>query len=136
MIDAMLLSGFDPSSGCTDVFGVCESFAVFETDDLLGGVATFTGFSNISFILPTLPTGFQWLTLDENNNAIVLEIEGMKSFGGGGGGTTPAPEPSDWMLLVSGSACSRSEDSRAGIGLVTPNARSETPRSAPGQRTL
>ena len=102
VIDAMLLSGFDPSSGCTDVFGVCESFAVFETDDLLGGVATFTGFSNISFILPTLPTGFQWLTLDENNDAIVLEIEGMKSSGGGGGGTTTAPEPSDWMLLVSG----------------------------------
>ncbi|MGA7915656.1 MAG: hypothetical protein WCA00_10505 [Candidatus Acidiferrales bacterium] len=104
VIDAMLLSGFDPSSGCTDVFGVCESFAIFETDDLLGGVATFTGFSNISFILPTLPAGFQWLTLDENNDAIVLEIEGMKSSGGGrgGGGTTTAPEPSDWMLLASG----------------------------------
>jgi len=107
LIDASWSTGFDPSSGCTAVFAVfavCESFTIFETDGLLGGDATFTGYSNITFDLPTLPPGFEWLTLDENNDAIVLEIEGMQTSGGGGGGggSTIAPEPAEWMLLLAG----------------------------------
>jgi fibronectin-binding autotransporter adhesin len=96
---ASLLAGFDPSTGCSAVFGVCESFTVFQTDGALGN-DTFSGFNNIDFNLPTLPAGFQWLTLDENNDAIVLEIEGMKATSGGGNGTVP--EPSEWMMLAAG----------------------------------
>jgi len=99
VFEASLLAGFDPSTGCSTVFGVCESFTVFETEG--GAGDTFSGFSNIAFELPTLPAGFQWLTLDENNDAIVLEIEGMKSTSGGGGNGT-MPEPSEWMMLASG----------------------------------
>jgi len=105
IIDAQFLAGFDPSSGCTTVFGVCESFDVL---DVSGG--SISGFSNITFELPTLPTGFEWLALDENNNHdIVLEIEGaVSSTGGGGGGssggTTGVPEPSSIGLLGIGLA--------------------------------
>jgi len=103
VIDASFLSGFDPSSGCATTFGVCETFDVFDTEDILGATATFSGFGNLTFNLPTLPAGFQWLTIDNNNDQIELEIEGMKSSSGGGGGNgTTMPEPSEWMMTAAG----------------------------------
>ena len=105
VIDASFFAGFDPSSGCAATFGVCETFDIFDTEALgaLSGTATFSGFGNIAFNLPTLPAGFQWVTLDENNDEIDLVIDGMKSTSGGGGGNgTSMPEPSEWMMLAAG----------------------------------
>jgi hypothetical protein len=107
-IDADFYGGFDPSSGCTTVFGVCESFDVLDVAD-----GSISGLANLAFDLPALPAGFDWLALDENNDHdLVLEIEGAVSANSGGsggsgpgggpgsGGTNPTPEPSSLLLLA------------------------------------
>jgi hypothetical protein len=91
-------SFFNPEAGCTNVFGVCDSWDVLRVTDgkILDG-------GNLIFDLPSLPDGLTWSEI-ETPNDITLDIDGvLPTTGGGGGGSgTTTPEPGTLLLLAGG----------------------------------
>ena len=83
-LDVELYAGFDPESG-----------EIFEI--LSGNISG--AFADVD--LPTLGDGL-FFKLDQEANGVFLDVEGSTSGGGNGGGSTTAPEPAEWMLLLSG----------------------------------
>jgi hypothetical protein len=92
-------SFFNPEAGCTNVFGVCDSWDVLRVTDgkIIDG-------GNLLFDLPSLPDGLTWSEI-ETPNDITLDIDGvLPATGGGGGSGTTTPEPESLLLLASGLA--------------------------------
>src|SRR5580658_4079251 len=94
--------GFDPTAGCTKVYGVCESWDAL---DALNN--PIFGLGNLTFDLPKLPDGLVWEEIESANN-ITLDIDGVlpttTGGGGGGGSGTTTPEPGTLLLLTGGLA--------------------------------
>jgi hypothetical protein len=93
-------SFFNPEAGCTNVFGVCDSWDVLRVTDgkIIDG-------GNLLFDLPSLPDGLTWSEI-ETPNDITLDISGvLPTTGGSGGGSgTTTPEPGTLLLLAGGLA--------------------------------
>lgn len=91
-LDVELFAGFDPQAG--DVFEILEA----------GDINTF---DFLKLLFPTLADGLSF-KVDREGNNLFLDVIGKGDDGGGGGGGngggggTNVPEPSTWLLLVSG----------------------------------
>ena len=112
-----LYAGFDPESG-----------EIFEI--LSGNISG--AFADVD--LPTLGDGL-FFKLDQEANGVFLDVEGSTSGGGNGGGSTTAPEPAEWILLLSGlfGLFAVEKVSRDAINRAVPNVPSATHTRAPDQ---